>query len=67
MNAERLRAIEELAAHQAKTIEELSDEVARQSETIRLLQRRLDALVERFLAMEESASGPAEARKPPHW
>lgn len=67
MSADRLRAIEELAAHQAKTIEELSDEVARQSETIRLLQRRLDALVERFLVMEESASSPAEARKPPHW
>lgn len=67
MSGDRLRAIEELAAHQAKTIEELSDEVARQAETIRAMQKRLDALVERFLAVEESASGPAEAHRPPHW
>lgn len=67
MSEDRLRAIEELAAHQARTIEELSDEMARQAETIRLMQKRLDALVERFLAMEETVTGPAEARRPPHW
>jgi SlyX protein len=63
----RLRALEELTAHQAKTIEELSGELAVQGEAIRKMQKKLDALVERFLALEENSAPAAEARRPPHW
>jgi SlyX protein len=67
MSEDRLRALEELTAHQAKTIEELSSEIAIQGEALRKMQMKLDALVERFLALEENAAPAAEARRPPHW
>ena len=67
MNDDRLRAIEELVAHQARVIDEMSGEMALQGEQIRRMQARVDQLVTRLLEMEESVSGPAEARKPPHW
>ena len=67
MNDDRLRAIEELVAHQARVIDEMSGEMALQGEQIRRMQARVDQLVTRLLEMEESVSGPVEARKPPHW
>lgn len=67
MTEERLRQIEELVAHQARTIDELSDELMRQSELIRVMQRRLDAVSERFVALEETVTAPPEAGRPPHW
>jgi SlyX protein len=67
MSEERLRALEELTAYQARTIEELSAEIAIQGEMLRKMQQKLDALVARFLALEENTTLPAEARQPPHW
>jgi SlyX protein len=67
VSEERLRALEELTAHQAKTIEELSAEMALQGEAMRKIQRKMDAITERFLALEETVTPPAEARRPPHW
>ncbi|MCB1463972.1 MAG: SlyX family protein [Nitratireductor sp.] len=67
IEGQRITALEETIAHQAKTIEELSGEVARQWDTIRALQKKVDALTERFLALEEVATPPAESRRPPHW
>jgi SlyX protein len=64
---ERLRALEELTAHQARTIDELSAEMAVHGETIRRMQKKLDAMTERFLALEESVTPAAEATRPPHW
>jgi SlyX protein len=64
---ERLRALEELTAHQARTIEELSSEMAVQGEQLRRMQKKLDAMAERFMALEESVTPPAEATRPPHW
>lgn len=64
---ERLQALEELIAHQAKTIEELSSEMAVQGEIIRRMQKKLDAMAERFMALEESVTPAAEATRPPHW
>jgi SlyX protein len=64
---ERLRALEELAAHQARTIEELSSEMAVQGEMLRRMQKKLDAYAERFMALEETVTPPAEATRPPHW
>lgn len=67
MSAERLTALEELTAHQARTIDDLSGEVARQWEAIEALERQVRMLVERFAAIEEIAAGEPESRRPPHW
>jgi len=45
-----------LAAEQEKTIEELSGQVAEQWKAIEALQRKLDRLSERFLALEEQTA-----------
>jgi SlyX protein len=65
--ADRLTTLEIRAAEQEKTIEELSGQLAEQWKTIERLQKKLDALANRFLALEEQAAPPIEARKPPHW
>ncbi|MCB1455921.1 MAG: SlyX family protein [Nitratireductor sp.] len=67
MSDERLRKLEELVAHQALTIEEMSAEMAAQGETLRALQTRLDVLVRRFVALEESAAPDVPVTRPPHW
>jgi SlyX protein len=67
MSEDRLRALEELTAHQAKTIDELSAELALQGENLRRVQKKLDAMAERFMALEETVTPAAEATRPPHW
>jgi SlyX protein len=67
MSDDRLRALEELTAHQAKTIDELSAEIALQGENLRRIQKKLDAMAERFMALEETVTPAAEATRPPHW
>ena len=63
----RLTTLEIRAAEQEKTIEELSGQIAEQWKVIDRLQRKLDSLTDRFLALEEQASPGHEATKPPHW
>jgi len=65
--ADRMTTLEIRSAEQEKTIEELSAQIAEQWKTIDRLQRKVDALTERFLALEEQAAPPIEARKPPHY
>jgi SlyX protein len=65
--ADRLTTLEIRFAEQEKTIEELSTQLAEQWKTIDRLQRKVDALTNRFLALEEQAALPIEARKPPHY
>jgi SlyX protein len=67
MSDERLRALEELTAHQAKTIDELSAELALQGENLRRVQKKLDAMAQRFMALEETVTPAAETTRPPHW
>lgn len=67
MSGDRLRVMEELAAHQARTLEELSAEIALQGETIRRLQKKLDALADRFMALEQSTTPTNDVTRPPHW
>ena len=67
MSDERLVALEELTAHQARTIEELSGEIARQWSAIEAIEKRLKALADRFAALEELSAGQPEDRRPPHW
>lgn len=65
--ASRIMSLEETMAHQARVIDELSATVARQWDELDRARRKLDALTERFLSLEE-ATGPApEITKPPHY
>lgn len=66
-DSDRLIALEIRAAEQEKTIEELSGQLAEQWKVIDRLQKKLDALTERFLELEEQASPEIPVTKPPHW
>jgi len=67
MNDDRITKLEELAAHQAKTIEELSDQLAEQWRIVEQLRGKLDALTERFLAVEERSLEAPPVTRPPHY
>lgn len=64
---DRLIKLEELAAHQAKTIEELSDQLAEQWKIVEQTRAKLDRLTERFLSLEESSLDAPPITKPPHY
>lgn len=66
-NEQRIVRLEEQLAYQTETIEELSAAMARQWEELDKARRKLDALAERFLALEEATLPSAEATKPPHY
>lgn len=63
----RLTQLEIVATEQEKTIEELSQQIAEQWKVIERLQKKLDALTERFLVLEENAAPEAPVTRPPHW
>lgn len=65
--ADRMTTLEIRAAEQERTIEELSVQIAEQWKVIEKLQKKLDALTDRFLALEDQAAPPIEAAKPPHY
>lgn len=67
MSEDRITALEELTAHQAKTIDELSDQLAEQWKTIDRLKRTLEILSERLLGLEERTTEAAPVTKPPHY
>ncbi len=67
MSEERIIQLEILAAEQEKTIGELSEQLAAQWKTIDRMQKKLDALTERFLVLEEQAAPEIPVTKPPHW
>ncbi len=67
MPADRLTTLEIRTAEQERTIEELSSQIAEQWKTIERLQKKLDTLAGRFLALEEQATPRHEVTKPPHW
>ncbi|EUC00727.1 Protein slyX [Rhizobium sp. CF080] len=64
---ERLVKLEELAAHQAKVIEELSDQLAEQWKVMEQTRAKLDRLTERFLSLEESSLEAPSITRPPHY
>ncbi|RUM98489.1 hypothetical protein EET67_07620 [Pseudaminobacter arsenicus] len=64
---ERLTTLEIRSAEQDKTIEELSGQIAEQWKVIAQLTRKLDALTDRFLTLEEQTAPGHEITKPPHW
>jgi SlyX protein len=63
----RVVMLEVRATEQERVIEELSGQLAEQWKTIDRLQKKVDALTERFLALEEQTSPGHEITKPPHW
>ena len=67
MPADRLTTLEIRAAEQEKTIEELSGQIAEQWKVIERMQRKLDALTDRFLELEEHSAPDVPMTKPPHW
>lgn len=67
MNDDRITRLEELAAHQAKTIEELSEQLAEQWRVVDQLRAKLAALTERFVAVEERSLETPPVTRPPHY
>lgn len=65
--ADRLDELEILAAHQARVIEDLNDGLVRQGKEIDRLGRLVEALVERFRAVEAQVQSDTPSTKPPHW
>lgn len=64
-----MQDLEERIAHLTRTVEDLSDVIARQAEEIALLERRMRLVIER-LAEADADSGGSVAlgdQRPPHW
>ncbi|WP_019954833.1 SlyX family protein [Yoonia vestfoldensis] len=61
--------LEEKIAHLTRTVDDLSDIVARQEKELALLTRRMAMLMEREAAreMETGGSIPLGDQRPPHW
>ena len=62
-------ALEEQIAHLTRTVEELSDIVARQETELALATRRIAMLMEREAQRELDTGGtvPLADQRPPHW
>jgi SlyX protein len=65
--AERIARLEEHVAHQANTIEELSDQLSEQWRVVEQLRTKLDRLTERFLVLEEGSLEAPAITRPPHY
>ncbi len=66
---DRLIALEEQVAYLTKTMEELSDIVAKQERMLELAERRLGLLLEAEAARQSESDGtlPLADQRPPHW
>ncbi|MCZ7446581.1 SlyX family protein [Agrobacterium rhizogenes] len=63
----RIIVLEETIAHQAKTIEELSDQLTEQWKVVEQTRAKLDRLTERFLSLEEQSLDAPAITRPPHY
>ncbi|ORE91646.1 SlyX family protein [Aurantimonas sp. 22II-16-19i] len=63
----RIEDLEVMVSHQARTIEELSEELTRAFRMIERLQHLTQALGERLGAIEDVALAKPGAQKPPHY
>ncbi len=66
-DAERITRLEETVAHQARIIEELSTELAKQWTSSEQMRAKLDRLTERFLTLEEQTLDAPAITRPPHY
>lgn len=64
-----MRKLEEHIAHLTRTLDELSDVVARQEKEIETLSRRVQMLLEREARRQDESSGGVfiADERPPHW
>ena len=67
VETDRITHLEETIAHQAKTIEELSDQLTEQWKVVEQTRAKLDRLTERFLSLEEQALEAPAITRPPHY
>lgn len=65
--ADRMTRLEETIAYQAKTIDELSEQIAEQWKIVEQTRMKLDRLTERFLSLEEASLEAPAITKPPHY
>ncbi|MEJ2002650.1 MAG: SlyX family protein [Maritimibacter sp.] len=67
--SDRILALEEQLAYLTRTVEELSDVIARQDREIDRLTSRQQILMEREAAREADATNsiPLADQRPPHW
>jgi SlyX protein len=63
----RITQLEEVVAYQAKTIDELSDQLTSQWKVVEETRVKLDRLTERFLTLEEESSEAPANTRPPHY
>ena len=63
----RITRLEEAIAHQAKTIDELSEQLAEQWKLVEQTRAKLDRLTERFLSLEEQSLDAPAITRPPHY
>lgn len=66
-DADRITRLEETIAYQAKTIDELSEQIADQWKVVEQTRAKLDRLTERFLSLEETSLEAPAITKPPHY
>jgi SlyX protein len=64
---ERMTRMEMLVTEHEKTIDELSGQIAEQWRVIEGMRRKLDALTDRFLVLEEQTAPDVPVTKPPHY
>lgn len=66
---DKLQQLEETIAHLTRTLDDLSDVVARQEHEILRLKSRVGMLLEREAEREvaDSSSIPLADQRPPHW
>lgn len=66
---DRITDLEEQLAHLSRSVDDLSEVVARQAREIDLLSRRLGLLMEREAEREVAEGGtiPLADQRPPHW
>lgn len=64
---DRITMLEEMVAHQSKTIDELSDQLAEQWKVMEQTRAKLDRLTERFLTLEEQSVEAVPVTPPPHY
>jgi SlyX protein len=62
-----LTRLEILVTEHEKTVEELSGQIAEQWKVIEAMRRKLDALTDRFLVLEEQTAPDVPVTKPPHY
>lgn len=64
--SDRITALEELTAHQSKTIDELSEQLTEQWKVIDRMKRMLERMSERLESLD-AGTGDVPVTRPPHY